>query len=181
MLADAREGDGAGEELLEPARIEQPRLAGRRGGRGRGAEEIAAHGQDAAGVDAHQVVDPQLGPHLGEAGAPRARLIGEGGEGAGVERADRGAAEDVEGDLVAEVARHLVEHVLDDADLVGAARGPPGEDQGDASRASWAGRGGRSAHGCTPSVSRGGEAPARRPGEGARGSGAGRATPWSCG
>ena len=69
----------------------------------------------------------QMRPDVDQPARAGARVIGEGGQAAGVERADRGAAQDVERRIAAEIARDVFEDVLHDADFVGAARGAAGE------------------------------------------------------
>ncbi len=105
-------------------------LGGGRDGR-RAADERAHEREQLAAIDREHAIDGEVGPDVDEPAGAGARIVGEGGEAAGVERAHRGAAQDVERWVAAEVARDLLEDVLDDADLVGAARGAAGEHQRD--------------------------------------------------
>ena len=84
-----------------------------------------AEGEELAAIDREHAVDGEVRPDVDEPAGARARVVGERGQAAGVERADRGAAQDVERRIAADVARDILEDVLDDADLVGAAAAPP--------------------------------------------------------
>ena len=75
----------------------------------------------------HDVLEPQARPALREHRAAARGFVGVRREHARVDAAGRGAAKDVDGDVPTDGLRHDLEHVLDDADLVRAARGPAGE------------------------------------------------------
>ena len=95
--------------------------------RRRAADDGAHEGEQLAAVDREHAVDGEVRPDVDEAARAGARIVGEGGEAAGVERTDGGAAQDVERWIAAEVAGDVLEDVLHDADFVGAARGAAGE------------------------------------------------------
>jgi hypothetical protein len=133
MIADAIEGHRALDQLLEAGRVEEASVLGPGpgavGGR-RATEEPAPQTEHPADVGLHQLLHVELGPDVDQPiGQRRRRLVGEGGHAADVERAHAGAAEHVEANRPPDVARHLLEHVVDHPHLVGAARGAAGEDQ----------------------------------------------------
>ena len=95
-----------------------------------------AHAQDAArepqqvpGRQGQDFLDPHLGPDIDEARAPALALVGGGGEVAGVDRADRRAAEDVELHGAAEPPGQFVAQVAHEPGFVGAPGAPAGKDQ----------------------------------------------------
>ena len=132
VTVDGRERDLRLDEALERLGVDDAALT-RRNARGvaRAAEPARAHRQDSAEVGLDELLDAKARPDVDEARRASARLVGERRERAGVQRADRRAAQDVERDVTTEVLRDLLDDVLDDAHLVGTARSAASEHQRD--------------------------------------------------
>ena len=122
---DGAPGDLALDELGHRRDVEDA------AGRGAAAEHDAVEAERLAHAEAEHAAEVELGPQVDEAADPDGGVGEVRGEEAGVDGADRGAAEDVEARGGAADAGVAVEHVGEDADLVGAARAAAREDDGD--------------------------------------------------
>ena len=104
VLLNAREGDGVGDQLLNRGRVDEADAVLRVGADVRRTSDERAHeAEQLAAIDREHLIDGEVRPDVDEAAGARARIVGEGGQAAGVERTDRGAAQDVERRVVAEM------------------------------------------------------------------------------
>ena len=133
VVVDASEVDRGREERLERTRIEDAAGFGPGPGvAGRMAEQRPHHVERAATVHSHDVIDGERRPALDESARRRSRLVGARGKGAHMKRAHRGPAQHVQRDGATELAGNVLEDVVADANLVGAARAAPAQHPADA-------------------------------------------------